>query len=160
MEAFPWNEAPSYLVRDRDQVYGTVVIRRLRAMGIWDPVAPGSPWQNGFAERLIGSIRRECVDHFVVWGEAHLRRILQSYARYQARLGSKCGNLARTAPRCSRRSTFSDAVDHHLIAFGVPNRHRETVSRTATRIDEAGFDRDRRAFLSRVRSKELAPRAK
>ena len=52
-------------------------------MGIRDkPVAPGSPWQNGFAERLIGSIRRECVDHFVVWGEAHLRRILQSYARY------------------------------------------------------------------------------
>ena len=82
-EAFPWNEAPRYLVRDRDQVYGTVVIRRLRAMGIRDkPIAPGSPWQNGFAERLIGSIRRECVDHFVVWGEAHLRRILQSYARY------------------------------------------------------------------------------
>jgi transposase InsO family protein len=68
-EAFPWNEAPRYLVRDRDQVYGTVVIRRLRAMGIRDkPVAPGSPWQNGFAERLIGSIRRECVDHFV-YGE-------------------------------------------------------------------------------------------
>jgi transposase InsO family protein len=82
-EAFPWNEAPRYLVRDRDQVYGTVVIRRLRAMGIRDkPVAPGSPWQNGFAERLIGSIRRECVDHFVVWGEVHLRLLLQSYARY------------------------------------------------------------------------------
>src|SRR3974390_2357801 len=52
-------------------------------MGIRDkPIAPGSPWQNGFAERLIGSIRRECLDHFVVWGEAHLRRILQSYIRY------------------------------------------------------------------------------
>src|SRR5512143_1799852 len=52
-------------------------------MGIRDkPTAPASPWQNGFAERLIGSIRRECVDHFVVLGEAHLRRILRAYARY------------------------------------------------------------------------------
>src|SRR5271169_1467905 len=82
-EAFPWNETPLYLIRDRDCIYGTVVTRRLRAMGIRDkPTAPASPWQNGFAERLIGSIRRECVDHFVVLGEAHLRRILRSYARY------------------------------------------------------------------------------
>ena len=65
-EAFPWDQAPQYLVRDRDQIYGTVVTRRLRAMGIRDkPTASASPWQNGFAERLIGSIRRECVDHIV-----------------------------------------------------------------------------------------------
>src|ERR1700720_2206875 len=82
-EAFPWNEAPRYLIRDRDRVYGAAAMRRLRAMGIRDkPIAPGSPWQNGFAERLIGSIRRECVDHIVVLGETHLRRILKSYARY------------------------------------------------------------------------------
>jgi transposase InsO family protein len=82
-EAFPWNEAPHYLIRDRDRIYGAVVTRRLHAMGIRDkPTAPASPWQNGFAERLIGSIRRECVDHIVVLGEAHLRRILRSYARY------------------------------------------------------------------------------
>ena len=82
-EAFPWNEAPHYLIRDRDRIYGTVVTSRLRAMGIRDrPTAPASPWQNGFAERLIGSIRRECVDHFVVLGEAHLRRILRAYASY------------------------------------------------------------------------------
>ena len=75
--------APQYLVRDRDGIYGSVVTRRLRAMGIRDkPIAPASPWQNGFAERLIGSIRRECVDHLVVLGEAHLRRILRAYARY------------------------------------------------------------------------------
>jgi transposase InsO family protein len=62
-EAFPWDEAPRYLIRDRDRIYGSVVTRRLRAMGIRDrPTAPASPWQNGFAERLIGSIRRECVD--------------------------------------------------------------------------------------------------
>ena len=62
---------------------GTVVARRLRAVGIRDkPTAAASPWQNGFAERLIGSIRRECVDYFIVLGEAHLRRTLQTYARY------------------------------------------------------------------------------
>jgi transposase InsO family protein len=82
-EAFPWDMAPGYMIRDRDQVYGTVVTRRLRAMGIRDkPIAPASPWQNGFVERLIGSIRRECVDHIIVLGEAHLRRILKFYARY------------------------------------------------------------------------------
>lgn len=65
------------MIRDRDRIYGAVVTRRLRAMGIRDkPTAPASPWRNGFAERLIGSIRRELL------GEAHLRRILKSYARY------------------------------------------------------------------------------
>ena len=75
--------APRYMIRDRDRIYGIVVTRRLRAMGIRDkPTAPASPWQNGFAERLIGSIRRECLDHVIVWGEPHLRRILRSYANY------------------------------------------------------------------------------
>jgi len=82
-EAFPWDEAPRYLIRDRDRVYGAIVTRRLRAMGIRDkPTASASPRQNGVAERLIGSIRRESVDHMIVLGEAHLRRILKSYARY------------------------------------------------------------------------------
>jgi transposase InsO family protein len=82
-EAFPWDEAPHYLIRDRDRIYGSVVTRRLRAMGIRDkPTTPASPWQNGFVERLIGSIRRECVDHIIVLGEVHLRRILKSYADY------------------------------------------------------------------------------
>ena len=82
-EAFPWNEVPHDLIRDRDRIFGAIVTRRLSAMGIRDkPIAPASPWQNGFVERLIGSIRRECIDHIVVLGEAHLRRILRSYARY------------------------------------------------------------------------------
>jgi transposase InsO family protein len=82
-EAFPWDEAPHYLIRDHDRIYGSVVTRRLRTMGIRDkPTAPASPWQNGFAERLIGSIRRECVDHIIVLGEVHLRRVLKSYADY------------------------------------------------------------------------------
>jgi transposase InsO family protein len=78
--------APGYMIRDRDRVYGTDVTRRQRGMGIRDkPIAPASPWQNGFAERLIGSIRRECVDYIIILGEAHLRRILKSYARYYNR---------------------------------------------------------------------------
>jgi hypothetical protein len=71
------------MIRDRDSIYGAVVKRRLRAMGIRDrPITPASPWPDGFAERQIGSIRRECVDHVIVLGEAHLRRILKSYAHY------------------------------------------------------------------------------
>ena len=104
-EAFPWNETPQYLIRDRDCVYGNVVTRRLRAMGIRDkPTAPASPWQNGFAERLIGSIRRECVDHMVVLGEAHLRRILPKYAAYY--------NELRTHRSLNKDAPIHRAVQH------------------------------------------------
>src|ERR1700682_2809593 len=82
-EACGWDQAPRYLIRDRDGVFGELFVRRLRSMGIRDrPTSPRSPWQNGFAERLIGSIRRECLDHVVVFGERHLRHILQSYMKY------------------------------------------------------------------------------
>jgi transposase InsO family protein len=85
-EAFGWEEGPCYLVRDRDGVYGEVFTRRVRAMGIRDrPTAPRSPWQNGHCERLIGSIRRECLDHMVVFGERHLCRLLRTYADYYNR---------------------------------------------------------------------------
>ena len=82
-EAYGWQQAPRYIIRDRDCVYGAVLARRLRAMGIRDrPIAPRSPWQNGCAERLIGSIRRDCLDHVVVFGEQHLRHLLTSYQKY------------------------------------------------------------------------------
>ncbi len=82
-EAYGWEEWPCYLVRDRDSAYGEVFNRRLRAMGIRDrPTAPRSPWQNGYCERLIGSIRRECLDHILVFGERHLRHLLRAYADY------------------------------------------------------------------------------
>jgi transposase InsO family protein len=85
-EAFPWDGAPTDLVRDRDAAYGHAVTKRLPAMGIRDhPIAPRSPWQNGHAERLIGVIRRECLDHVVVLGEAHLRHVLRAYAHYYNR---------------------------------------------------------------------------
>jgi transposase InsO family protein len=82
-EACGWKEPARYVVRDRDGVYGEAFIRRLTAMGIRDrPISARSPWQNGYAERLIGSIRRECLDHVVVFGEQHLRHVLGSYQKY------------------------------------------------------------------------------
>jgi transposase InsO family protein len=81
--AFPDDSAPSYLLRDRDQVYGEQFRRRVKGMGIGEVLAaPHSPWQNPFAERLIGSIRRECLNHVLVLGERHLRRILTRYFVY------------------------------------------------------------------------------
>ena len=82
-EACGWEQAPRYLIRDRDGAYGEVLIRRLRSIGIRDrPTSPRSPWQNGYAERLIGSIRRECLDHVIVFSEHHLRNLLLCYMKY------------------------------------------------------------------------------
>jgi transposase InsO family protein len=80
-EAFPCASAPAYLLRDNDRAYGQVFTSRVTAVGTRDrPISPGSPWQNGIAERLIGTLRRECLDHMVIFGETHLRRILSAYA--------------------------------------------------------------------------------
>ena len=82
-ESCGWGEAPRYLIRDRDRCFGEVFVRRVRVMGIRDrPTPPRSPWQNGYAERLIGSIRRECIDHVIVFDECHLRHLLRSYLNY------------------------------------------------------------------------------
>jgi transposase InsO family protein len=83
VESFPWTDAPTYLLRDRDSIYGSHFQRRVKSMAIEEIViAPRSPWQNPYVERLIGSIRRECLDHVVVLNEKHLRRILRGYFRY------------------------------------------------------------------------------
>ena len=80
-EAFPWDTAPRYLLRDRDAPYGQNFRDRVRMMGIKEVVtAPRSPWQNAYVERIIGSIRRECLDHVVIFDERHLRRALSSYS--------------------------------------------------------------------------------
>jgi transposase InsO family protein len=82
-EACGWEQAPRYLIRDRDRAYGEILVRRVRSVGIRDrPTSPRSPRQNAYAERLIGSIRRECTDHIVIFGERHLRHVLLSYMGY------------------------------------------------------------------------------
>jgi len=82
-DAFPWDTAPRYLLRDRDASYGPVFRDRVRVMGMKEVVtAPRSPWQNPYVERLIGSIRRECLDHIIIVNERHLRGVLSSYFQY------------------------------------------------------------------------------
>src|SRR5207247_4561181 len=83
---FPWETAPRYLLRDRDAVYGVVFSSRVQALGIREvKAAPRSPWQNPYVERLIGTLRRECLDHVVVLNETHLRRLLRDYLIYYHR---------------------------------------------------------------------------
>jgi transposase InsO family protein len=121
-EAFPWDGAPGYMIRDHDRIYGTVVTRRLCAMGIRDkPIAPASPWQNGVAERLIGSIRRECVDHIIVLGEAHLRGILKSYANYYNSARTH-RSLNKDAP-ASRRIQRTGSIKSHAILGGLHHHY-------------------------------------
>jgi transposase InsO family protein len=86
------------MIRDRDACYGNLFVRRVRSLGIRDhPTSPRSPWQNGYAERLIGSIRRECLDHVVVFGERHLRHLLLSYVNYYNTVRTHL-SLAKDAP--------------------------------------------------------------
>ena len=83
VNAFPYDTAPKYLLRDRDSIYGEVFVRRVEGMGIKQKlIAPRRPWQNPYAERLIGSIRRECLDRVVVFNEQHLRELLRAYVDY------------------------------------------------------------------------------
>jgi putative transposase len=83
VESFPEETAPTYLLRDRDAIYGDAFARRVKALGMSEIlIAPRAPWQNPYAERLIGSIRRECLDHVIVINERHLRRLLRSYLAY------------------------------------------------------------------------------
>jgi transposase InsO family protein len=103
-----WEQIPRYLVHDRDACYGCFFVRRVQSFGIRDhPTSARAPWQNGYAERLIGSIRRECLDHVVVTGEQHLRHILQCYMEYYNAVRTHL-SLAKDAPigraiqRCRR----------------------------------------------------------
>jgi transposase InsO family protein len=112
---------PHCLIRDRDAAYGHAVRRRLQAIGIRDrPAAPRSPWQNAYAERLVGSIRRECLDHIIVLGEAHLRRILKAYASYY--------NGARTHLSLRKDASFPAPSK----GPGVSLRYQSSVACTIT----------------------------
>jgi transposase InsO family protein len=143
IEAFPWGEAPKYLIRDRDRIYGATVTRRLQTMGIRDrPIAPASPWQNGYVERLIGSIRRECLDHFIVLGEAHLHRILQSYADYYNRIRTH-RSLGKDAPafRAFQRvgsiapQAILGGLHHYYVRIQIFATHRTSVTLCSPLVD-------------------------
>jgi len=98
VEAFPWHTAPTHLLRDNDGAYGQAFTRRVRAMGIRDrPISPRSPWQNPYVERLIGTLRRDCLDHMLIFSERHLRRVLTLYSLYYNETRTHLG-LGKDAP--------------------------------------------------------------
>ena len=112
-EAFPWASAPTYLVRDNDRAYGHTFTSRVRAMGIRDrPTSPGSPWQNPYVERLIGTVRRECLDRMLIFGESHLRQILSSYAEYY--------NQVRTHLALGKDTPLGRAVQRSGAIVAIP----------------------------------------
>ena len=141
VEAFPWDEAPTYLVRDRDAIYGAVVKRRLRGLGIRDrPITPRSPWQNGHVERLIGSIRRECLDHMIVLGGSHLRRIMKNYVTYY--------NAARTHLALDKDAPIRRPIERMGCIIAQPDG-RWTTSQIRSNLI---FSRDRYIQTNRSRS--------
>ena len=83
INTFPYDTAPEYLLRDRDSIYGSVFVQRVAGMGIKQRlISPRSPWQSPYVERLVGSIRRECLDRVIVFNERQLRRVLEFYLEY------------------------------------------------------------------------------
>ena len=124
-QAFPWERAPRHLIRDHDASYGAVFKRRLNSLGIRDhPTAPRSPWQNGYAERIIGSIRRECLDHTIILGEAHLRRTLKSYAKYYNRARTHL-SLAKDSPIHRPVQRYGEIIAHLRLA-GFHHKYART----------------------------------
>ena len=128
IEAFPDDSAPRFLLRDRDAIYGEEFARRVKRMGIREVlIAPRAPWQNPFVERVIGSIRRECLDHFLILSEAHLRRLLHGY------IGD--GTEVNGSPSSRRYFSRSEAG-----SVGVPRPRTWTVTvRAIPRISISGF---------------------
>ncbi len=114
VEAFPFDTAPRYLLRDRDSIYGEQFRRRVKSLGIEEVrIAPRSPWQNPYVERLIGSIRRECLNHLIVFNRPHLKRMLRSYFTYY--------HGARThlalAKQCPEPRSVEQPDQGNIIAF-------------------------------------------
>jgi transposase InsO family protein len=129
-EACGWSEPPRYIIRDRDGAYAEAFIRRLTAMGIRDrPISARSPWQNGLAERLIGSIRRDCLDHVVIFGEQHLRHLLNSYQEYYNKSRThlslkKDAPIPRDAQRAGRvRANLGWASPSVHSSLSIRQRH-------------------------------------
>ncbi len=125
VDAFPDDSAPAYLLRDRDSVYGHVFRQRVKGMGIGEVLtAPHCPWQNPLAERLIGSIRRECLNHVLVLGERHLRRTLARYFAYYHRARTHAFVRGSGWAHSGWRPAF-DPLSNSLLAFlGLSGQHR------------------------------------
>jgi putative transposase len=127
-EAFPWDQAPRYLVHDRDRTFQAVKATA-KAMGIEDVVtAPRSPWQNGYVERFIGSVRRQCLDHVIMLTENGLRRILESYVTYYTESRTHLA-LAKDSPR--PRPTSAPDEGRVIVVAQVGGLHHRYERRAA-----------------------------
>jgi putative transposase len=114
VEAFPWDSAPKYMIRDNDCIYGAAFSARVKGMNIKEiKTAYRSPWQNPYCERIIGSIRRDCLDHVIIFNEAHLRRILDSYFEYYHR----CRTHLSLAKDCPEPRAIDPPANGKVIAF-------------------------------------------
>jgi transposase InsO family protein len=124
-EAFPWDTAPRYLLRDRDKIFGQEFVDQVKAQGIKQVLsAPRSPWQRAYVERLIGSIRRECLDHVIVLGERSLRQHLSAYADYYHRWRTHLA-LAKDAPEPRRTQPPIDGCVLEIPELGGLHHHYE-----------------------------------
>jgi len=129
LEAFPWDSGPRYLLRDRDGSYGEKFCEAANWLGIQEVrTAPQSPWQNAYVERLIGSIRRECLDHVIVLSEADLRRVLRSYFDYYERFRTHL-SLDKDAPisRPIQTATMGRIVEIPQVG-GLPHRYERVAA--------------------------------
>ena len=124
-EAFPWDTAPRYLLRDRDNIFGKEFVDQVKAQGIKQVLsAPRSPWQRAYVERLIGSIRRECLDHVIVLGERSLSQHLSAYADYYHRWRTHLA-LAKDAPEPRRTQPPIDGCVVEIRELGGLHHHYE-----------------------------------
>jgi putative transposase len=117
VNAFPYDTAPKYLLRDRDSIYGSVFVQRVEGMGIKQKlISPRSPWQNPYVERLVGSIRRECLDRVIVFNERQLRHVLESYFRYYHEVRPHRGlSHDSPIPRPVESSERGDVIEMPLL---------------------------------------------
>jgi putative transposase len=124
-EAFPWDSAPRYLLRDRDRIFGHEFVEQVKAMGIKQVLsAPRSPWQRAYVERVIGSIRRECLDHVVVFGERSLRRTLTAYSAYYHGWRTHL-SLGKDAPQPRRTQALAEGRVIEFPEVGGLHHHYE-----------------------------------
>jgi putative transposase len=125
-EAFPWDTAPKYLLRDRDRIFGDLFQRRICSMGIKEVMtAYRSPWQNAYVERLNGSIRRECTDHVIIWNERHLKKVLREYFDYYNNDRTHLGinKESPTGRQVAKKTSISDRLVELPKVGGLHHRY-------------------------------------
>jgi transposase InsO family protein len=142
-EAFPWDSAPRFLLRDRDRIFGRAFVEQVKVMGIKQVLsAPRSPWQRAYVERMIGTIRRECLDHLIVFNEASLCRHLQAFIGYYHRTRTHLAldKDARTHGLYSRRmlAASSPSPKWAVCITGTNAERPEKHSSTLRQRTDAG----------------------